>query len=93
MYHRREIQRLGLKEKYFENVHKYIKSPYFYEIRQLSGKIFREGNAQNLDLDLTVPLRPMDTVLTYTSENKLNKIRYFNKKRLGLCYSQVSLNT
>lgn len=85
IYHKREIERLGLKEQYFENVRKYSKSPHFYEMRQLSRKLFREGNAQNLDLDLTVPLRPMNTVLTYTSENKLNKIRYFNKKRLGLC--------
>lgn len=83
MYHKKEIKRLGLKEKYIENVSKYIKSPHFYELRGLSGKLFREGNAQNLDL--TVPLRPMDTVLTYTAENKLNKIKYFNKKRVGLC--------
>ena len=85
LYHKKEIERLGLKEQYLENVRKYIKSPYFYELRGLSGKLFREGNAKNLDLDLTVPFRPMNTVLAYASENKLNKIRYFNKKRLGLC--------
>lgn len=72
-YHLKELKRLGLINTFIDNVKKYSESKYFVGFQPLTGKLFREGNACNLDLDLTVPMRPMGVIMTYVGKhNKLN---------------------
>lgn len=78
-YHIDEIERLGLVDQFRENVRKYNESKYFYGLRDIYVKLFREGRAANLDNSITVPLRPMDTFITYADTN-----RKFDMKN-GLC--------
>lgn len=68
MYHFNEIERLGKVREYFENVEKYKNSKHFNGFQELQGQLFREGNAENLDLTLTVPMIPMTPQVTYIGE-------------------------
>ena len=79
-YHQQELERLNMIKKYIENIKKYSKSKYFYGLRTLEPglKLFREGNAENLNSDLTINLKPIDIVLTY-----VGKFSRFDKN--GLC--------
>lgn len=88
-YHLDEINRLGLMEEFKKNLAKYMKSKYFIGFRNTDKKLFREGNAVNLDNKLTVPLRPIETYLTYVDKN--NKLNIDS----GLCNIGpiVSINT
>lgn len=78
-YHLEEIKKLGIVNEFFENLNKYRQSKYFYGLRDTKQKLFREGNAINLDEKLTVPLRPVKPVITYV--NKQQKLDIEN----GLC--------
>lgn len=80
-YHLEEIERLGLLDKYIDNIEKYSTSKYYYGLRKLDSnlKLFREGNAEELDQSLTTPLRPIDIVVTYAGEKGI-----FDKEN-GLC--------
>jgi len=72
-YHEKELKRLKIFRTYIENVKRYSESPHFYGFRNLDQnlKLFREGNAERLDRHLTVNLRPIDIVVTYTSQNNV----------------------
>lgn len=87
-YHRNEIRRLGLEEQFLSNVEKYKKSPYYYGLRGLDTKVFREGRAENLPEDKTLILRPMETYMTYYI--KYRTVLGFMKKRFdmenGICF-------
>lgn len=78
-YHLDEISRLKIEEEFYENLRKYQESKYFYGYRNTKQKLFREGNAINLDEKLTVPLRPIKILMTYA-----DKKRKFNPDN-GLC--------
>lgn len=67
-YHLKEIERLNLRQQYLENILKYKESKYFFGLQKLYGKLFREGNAEKLSDELTVPLRPMKVVSTYVGK-------------------------
>ena len=71
-YHKDEVKRLGILEEWKENLIRYSESKYFYDFRYMTQKMFREGNAVYLDQKLTVPLRPMKTVMTYVKNGKLD---------------------
>lgn len=60
-----EIVNLGLKEEYIENVNRYSESKHFYKLEGISKKLFREGNAEYLPADLTVPLKELPYIITY----------------------------
>lgn len=79
-FHTEELKRLGLVDKYVENVKKYNKSPYFVGLSRLGSKVLREGNAEKLDSRLTMPFKPYKMLITYVG----------NKHELdienGLCY-------
>lgn len=76
-YHLEEIKKLNLLEEYKMNILKYSESHFFGTLQGLEfGKLFREGNAEVLSDDLTVPLRPMQVYLTYPS-----KFKTMDKKR------------
>lgn len=79
-YHIEEIKRLKLEKQFLENVKKYYQSKFFNELQKLYNPIlFREGNAENLENDKTVPLRPMKNYITYVgSFHRLDKLN-------GLC--------
>lgn len=79
-YHQQELERLNMIKTYIENIKRYSESKYFYDLRTLepSLKLFREGNAENLNSDLTINLKPIDIVLTY-----VGKFSRFDKN--GLC--------
>lgn len=57
--------------------------------RNTDKKLFREGNAVNLDNKLTVPLRPLQTFLTYVDKDKKLNVE------IGLCNigPLVTINT
>lgn len=76
-YHLEEIKRLGLLDQYKDNIIRYSDSLYFNTLQGLShGKLFKEGNALELDSSLTVSLKPMNTYITYPS-----KFKRFDKER------------
>lgn len=70
-YHRQELERLNILEKYKANIIRYSTSPYFIGTRDLDPnlKLFNEGHAKNLDSTLTVDLRPIEIAVTYVSNN------------------------
>ena len=78
-YHLDEIKKLNIMNEFKENIERYKESKFFYGYRQLDKKLFREGNAENLDSKLTVPLRPMKHYITYA-----NKKAKFDKEN-GQC--------
>lgn len=78
-YHHSEIERLKLTKQYLENIKLYKSNRHFLDFYGLNGKLFREGNASKLDSSLTVPLRPMRPLITYTGKD--NKLDIEN----GLC--------
>ena len=62
-----------------ENAFRGVDTVYYDGYYEIHNKLFREGNAINLDKKLTVPLRPMKTLATYVGKN-----RSFDKVN-GLC--------
>ena len=50
--HYDEVCRLNMKEEWIENINKYTESKHFYDFRKIERKLFREGNAVNLDSNL-----------------------------------------
>ena len=78
-YHVEELRRLKLLKDYIENTSKYAESVYYDGYYEIHNKLFREGNAINLDKKLTVPLRPLKALATYVGKN-----RSFDKVN-GLC--------
>lgn len=87
-YHIEEMKKLGILEEYFENIKKYMESKYFYSLRELTEKPFREGNAEKLKRLQTVPLRSPKKFITY-----VNKDHEFDKNGLCLIGPLVSVNT
>ena len=57
-FHLDEVRRLNMEEEWIENIKRYSESKHFLDLRRIERKLFREGNAVNLDPNLTVPLRP-----------------------------------
>ena len=88
-YHFDEIKRLGITKEFKENLAKYMESKYFLGFRNTDKKLFREGNPVNLDNKLTVPLRPLQTFLTYVDKDKKLNVE------IGLCNigPLVTINT
>jgi len=87
-YHAKEIKRLGLEEQFISNVQEYKKSPYYYGMRGLDTKVFREGRAENLPEDKTLILRPMETYMTYYIKYR-NFLGFMRKKfdrENGICF-------
>lgn len=74
IFHEDEILRLGMREKFLENLSKYVSSPYFYGWREIDKKLFREGRASFLDEDLTVPLRPYPVVYSYLKKSDVLEV-------------------
>ena len=79
-YHDNELKRLELQKEYIDNLIKYRKNKFYVGVKMLNKhtKLFREGNALNLDKNLTMDIMPSKIYLTYTDENGL-----FDKN--GLC--------
>ncbi|MBO5376522.1 MAG: radical SAM protein [Bacilli bacterium] len=84
-FHYAEIERLGFLPEYLENIKKYARSKFFLEFRKLSGKLFREGNAANLDEQDTVPLKPMNLFLSYPGKSILGGLFVTSNRESGLC--------
>jgi MoaA/NifB/PqqE/SkfB family radical SAM enzyme len=83
-FHYDEVCRLNMKEKWIENINKYTESRHFYDFRKIERKLFREGNAVNLEPNLTVPLRPMPIFMSYYKKGLFN-IPKFDKNG-GKCF-------
>lgn len=79
-YHMSEIERLNLKERYYDNLKKFKESKFFGEINYLPDNaiLFREGNAINLPLEDTEELIETPIIVTYPGQSRI-----FKKK--GLC--------
>lgn len=67
-FHLKEIIERGKREEYIENLTKYIENPHFLQYREINKKLFREGRAENLDPQLTVPMRPWPILYTYLKD-------------------------
>lgn len=79
-YHTKEIKERDMLKEYKKNLIKYRKNDMYSGMRMLhkDSKLFREGNAVNLDESLTMDIIPSKVYLTYTNEDG-----EFNKN--GLC--------
>lgn len=77
-YHNEEIKRLGLEKEFLENIRKYTESEYFYDFNKLKSNLllFKEGNAENLDDNLTVNIKPMDIIVSYMGKFKKEDKKY-----------------
>lgn len=70
-YHIKELNRLTLYKQFMENLKKYAESEYFVGIRVSPNvKLFREGNAEQLDGNLTIDYRPLPIYVTYVGKKK-----------------------
>lgn len=69
-YHVEEIKRLNLEKEYLENFRRYSESKYFYGMQILKPnlRLYKEGNAESLDSNLTVDLKPIDIAVTYAGK-------------------------
>lgn len=72
-YHVEELEKRNLREAFIENAKKYQESKYFFGFRDIDYKLFREGNAVNLDKKLTTPLKLLKPVLTYIGEKDFDR--------------------
>ena len=61
-----------MEEEWIENIKRYSESKHFLDLRRIERKLFREGNAVNLDPNLTVPLRPMPIYMSYYKKGLFN---------------------
>lgn len=86
-FHHEEICRLGLEDKYLDNIRQYSESPYYFGVRRLEQKLFREGRAEKLPEEITVPLRPMTYYMTYYSKykNLIGKLKSRFDRENGNC--------
>ena len=71
-FHYDEVCRLNISDNWLENIKKYSESKHFYGLREINNKLFREGNAVNLDSSITVPLRPMPIFMSYYKKGLFN---------------------
>ena len=78
-FHYSEVERLGIEKEYLENIQRYKKNKHYYGMQRLTGKLFREGNAESLDSSLTMPMTPMMPHITYVGDKAK-----FDKEN-GLC--------
>lgn len=75
-FHYDEVCRLNIDDKWIENIKKYSESRHFYDLRKIGNKLFREGNAVNLDPSITVPLRPMPIFMSYYKMGLFNIAKF-----------------
>ena len=61
-----------MEEEWIENIKRYAESKHFLDLRRIERKLFREGNAVNLDPSITVPLRPMPIYMSYYKKGLFN---------------------
>lgn len=61
-YHLSEISFENKEEQYLENLERYTLNTHFLKYRGLNNKLYREGRAEELDEELTVPLKPCPIV-------------------------------
>ena len=61
-----------MEEEYFDNLKRYSESKHFEYFRDIDLKLFREGNAENLDESLTTPLKHLPILLTYSKRGKFD---------------------
>ena len=71
-FHLAEVRRLNMEEEWIENIKRYAESKHFLDLRRIERKLFREGNAVNLDPSITVPLRPMPIYMSYYKKGLFN---------------------
>ncbi|MBE6156003.1 MAG: radical SAM protein [Firmicutes bacterium] len=71
-YHLSEIEKKNLVDTMNENLVKYRESKFFFGYRGIGKKLYKQGNAENLNPNLLVPLRPIKTYITYNNKYKLD---------------------
>ena len=76
IYHEEELKRLNLYKDYLNNVKRYMKSKYFYQVKKINNnkKVIREGNATNLSDELTEPLEQIDILMSYDEKYEICNI-------------------
>jgi hypothetical protein len=58
-FHNYSIDNKNLRAEFTKNLNKYCKSIFYNGERIITGKVIREGNAENLPKEETVPLKPI----------------------------------
>ena len=95
IYHQNEIKKLKLDAQFLNNLEFYRNSRYYGGFLYLDPrlKLFREGNAENLDENMTVPLRIFPPIITHVGKRIIGDF-YLEDIDDGICKigSMVTVN-
>lgn len=95
IYHQEELKKLKLDARFLNNLEFYRSSKYYGGFFYLDPrlKLFREGNAENLDENRTVPLRIFPPIITHVGKRVIGKF-YLEDIDNGICKigSMVAVN-
>lgn len=95
IYHQNEIKKLKLDVQFLNNLEFYRNSRYYGGFLYLDPrlKLFREGNAENLDENMTVPLRIFPPIITHVGKRIIGDF-YLEDIDDGICKigSMVTVN-
>ena len=64
----------GKLDEYIKNLERYIESPHFLNYREIDKKLFREGRAEELPKEITVPIRPWPIIYTYLKSQDVMEV-------------------
>ena len=67
-FHLKEVKEKKKLDEYLANLEKYIESPHFLNYREIDKKIFREGRAETLPSEITIPIRPWPIIYTHLQD-------------------------
>lgn len=95
IYHQNELKRLKLEAQFLNNLEFYRSSKYYGGFLYLDPrlKLFREGNAEKLDKNITVPLRIFYQIITHVGKKIIGDF-YLEDIDNGICKigSMVTVN-
>lgn len=95
IYHQNEIKKLKLDAQFLNNLEFYRNSRYYGGFLYLDPrlKLFREGNAENLDENITVPLKIFPPIITHVGKRIIGDF-YLEDIDDGICKigSMVTVN-
>ena len=74
LFHLKDIKEKGKLDEYIKNLERYIESPHFLNYREIDKKIFREGRAEELPKEITVPIRPWPIIYTYLKSQDVMEV-------------------
>lgn len=73
-FHLKDIKEKGKLDEYIKNLERYIENPHFLNYREIDKKLFREGRAEELPKEITVPIRPWPIIYTYLKSQDVMEV-------------------